>query len=224
MVPYLLFLLLIYLFHDISKVELTEKKNLKKYGIISLWFLTQNFLLLLNPILISDFLKISMGFQQRQYELRHFYLIFIQDLFSIPNVIELIVSVTLLIIMYVFIVFLIITKKLKLIEKFSYFAISFIFLNYLAFRILVFLLPLTLLFFIPFLNQELKGKEFIKENKIVLISLLSILGIYLTVERATPYYPSFDGMSAGYLIFTSILGICLLILHLKKDKFIKQES
>ena len=224
MVPYLLLLLLIYLFHDIPKDELTEKVNLKKYGIIIVWFLAQNFLFFLHPILILDFLKIWIGFQGRQYELRHFYLIFVDDVFSIPNIIELIVSAILLIIMYIIIVVLIITKKLRLIDKFSIFAVSIIFLNYLSYRIFVFLLPLTLLLFIPFLNQELKGKEFIKENKIVLLGLISIAGIYLTVERATPYYPSFNGMSILYLIFTILLGICLLILYKEKKSSVKEET
>ena len=224
MVPYLLLLLLIYLFHDIPKDELTEKWNLKKYGIVIAWFLAQNFLFFLHPILIIDFIKIWIGFQGRQYELRHFYLIFINDVFSIPNLIELIVSVILLIIMYTMIVYLIITKKLQLIDKFSIFAVSIIFLNYLAFRILVFLLPLTLLLFIPFLNQELKGKEFIKENKIALLGIISIAGIYLTVERATPYYPSFNGMSILYLVSIIILGICLLILYKEKKSIVEEES
>jgi len=80
------------------------------------------------------------------------------------------------------------------------------------------------LLFIPFLNQELKGKEFFKENKLVLLGLISIAGIYLTVERATRYYPSFDGMSIFYLIFTIILGICLLILYKEKKSTIEEES
>jgi len=224
MVPYLLFLLLIYLFHDIQKDELLEKKNLKKYGIIAIWFLSQNFLFLLHPILIIDFLKVWMGFQERQYELRNFYLIFINDVFSIPNIIELTVSLILLIIMYIVIIFLIITKKINLINKFSLFAISIIFLNYLAYRIFVFLLPLALLLFIPFIKQEAKGKEFIRENKIVLFGIISIAGIYLTVDKVNPFYPSFEGMTVIYLISVIILGFCLLILYKDKRNIIEEET
>lgn len=224
MVPYLLFLLLIYLFHDIQKDELLEKKNLKKYGIIAIWFLAQNFLFLLHPILIIDFLKVWIGFQERQYELRHFYLIFINDIFSIPNIIELTVSLILLIIMYIIIIFLIINKKINLINKFSLFAISIIFLNYLSYRIFVFLLPLALLLFIPFIKQEIQGKEFIKENKIVLYGIVSIAGIYLTVDKVNPYYPSFEGMTVIYLISIIILGICLLILYKEKMNIIEEET
>jgi len=224
MVPSLLILLLIFLFHDISKEDLWEKENFKKYGIIIILFLCQNFLFFIYPNLIFDFLKIFLRYQGRQYELKHFYLFFINDLFSIPDILKMIVSIILLIIMYGIIIFLIITKKIPLLEKFCYFAVSFIYLNYLAFRILIFLLPLTLLLFIPFIKQELKGKKFIKENKIVLIGLISISGIYLTTVWPNGYYPSFEGIAAGYLIFVITLGISLLILYLKKERSIEEES
>ena len=126
--------------------------------------------------------------------------------------------------MYIVIIFLIITKKINLVNKFSLFAISFIFLNYLAYRVFVFLLPLALLLFIPFMKQEVKGKEFIKENKIVLFVIASIAGIYLTVDKVNPYYPSFEGMTVIYLISVIVLGICLLILYKEKRNIIEEET
>ncbi|MFX1383362.1 MAG: hypothetical protein ACFFBP_13045 [Promethearchaeota archaeon] len=224
MVPYFMILLLIYIFHDIHKEELFAKLNLKKYGIVIVMILAQNFLFFLHPILIFDFLRIWRRYQERQFELKHFYLLFINDVFSISDVIKFAVSLTLLIIMYIVAVILIITKKIRLIDKFSYFAVSFLFLNYLAYRVLVILLPLTLLLFIPFLKQDVKGNEFIKKNKIVLLGFLSVSGIYLVVERVNPYYPYFEGMVAGYLICTCILGICLLIFCKYKQSNIKEEN
>ena len=176
------------------------------------------------PGLIFDFFKIYRRYQGRQFELKHYYLIFIDEIFNIPDIAKFIVSLILLIFMYVIIGFLLITKKLKIHEKFSYFAISFIFLNYLAFRILIMLLPLTLLLFIPFFYQDDIGKDFIKKNKYILIGLISVLGIYLSVEGWNPFYPNFFGGSAGWLIFTVLLGICLLKLYLDKDFYIVERK
>ena len=125
--------------------------------------------------------------------------------------------------MYLIIGFLLITKNLKIHEKFSYFAISFIFLNYLAFKVLTVLLPLTLLLFIPFFYQDEIAIDFIKKNKYILIGLISVLGIYLTWDRIVAinlHYPNLFVGSAGWLIFTVLLGICLLKLHLDKDFYI----
>ena len=224
MVPYFFFLLLIYMFYDIPRDEMFNKKNLKTYGMVIIIFLAQNFLFFIFPGLLFDFFKIYRRFQGRQLELNHYYLIFLDELFDFNDLAELIISLVMLIVLYIFIIFLIITKKFSLELKFSYFAISFIFLNYLAYRILIIFLPLTLLFVVPFLNQDAKGIDFIKKNRIIVILLISVLGIYLICDQVNPYYPSFKGMSAGWLIFTIILGFCLLFLYLKRKDFIVENG
>ena len=55
--PYFIFLVFIYLFHDIGFYELTEKVNIQKYCIILILFILENFLFVLYPSLIFEFLK-----------------------------------------------------------------------------------------------------------------------------------------------------------------------
>ncbi|TFG25709.1 MAG: hypothetical protein EU529_00415 [Promethearchaeota archaeon] len=231
MIPFFLFLLLIFIFHDIPFSELFEKENLKTYGLVAVIFLAQNFLFIIYPGLIFDYFKIIRYFQNLQFRLALYYFMFIYDIFIIPNGAKFILTLIFLIIMYEIIGFLLITKKLKIQEKFSYFAFSFILLNHLAHRVLIILFPLTLLLFIPFFHQDEIGRDFFKKNKYILIGLISVLGIYLSVNVENlfypienPLYPNLFGGSAGYLIFTVLLGICLLKLHLDKDFYIVERK
>ncbi|TFG25708.1 MAG: hypothetical protein EU529_00410 [Promethearchaeota archaeon] len=231
MAPYFIFLLLIFMFHDIPFGELFKKENLKTYGLVAVIFLSQNFLFFIYPGLILDYFEVLKFYQILQFRLVHYYLIIINEIFIIPNMTQFIVSLILLIILGEIIGFLIITKKLKIHEKFSYFAISFIFLYSLADKTLIILLPLTLLLFIPYFHQDVRGRDFFKKNKYILIGLLSVLGIYLSVNVVNPFnpvenplYPNIFGGSAGYLIFTVLLGICLLKLHLDKDFYIVERK
>ncbi|TFG25710.1 MAG: hypothetical protein EU529_00420 [Promethearchaeota archaeon] len=227
MIPFFLFLLLIFIFHDIPFGELFEKENLKTYGLVGSIFLAQNFLFIIYPRLIFDFFLISQKWHIFSLFLENYYLIILNRIFIIPILAKIIVSFIFLIFMYVIIGFLLITKKLNIQEKFSYYAISFIFLSYLAYRILIILLPLTLLLFIPFFYQEVRGKDFIKKNKYVLMGLISVSGIYFTWEGVlgfNPHYPNLFGGSAGWLIFTILLGICLLKLYLDKDFYIVERK
>ena len=220
MIPFFIFLLLIFMFHDIPFGELFEKENLKTYGLVALIFLAQNFLFFIYPGLIFDYVHVFRYFQRLQLMLGLHYLFFIDEIFIIPHGTRFIISLILLIIMYEIIGFLLITKKLTIQEKFSYFAFSFILLNNLAFRILVVLFPLTLLLFIPFFHQDVIGRDFIKKNKYILIGLILVLGIYLSLEGWNPFYHNFFGGTAGWFIFTTLLGICLLKLYLEKDNYI----
>ncbi|MFX0138674.1 MAG: hypothetical protein ACFFDN_33840, partial [Candidatus Hodarchaeota archaeon] len=225
MIPYFLFLLLIFIFHDIPFGELFEKENLKTYGLVALIFLCQNFLLIIYPRLIFDYYFIVFRyFQSVQLKSLCYYLVFIKKIFIIPPLAKFIVSLILIIVMYVIIAFLLITKKLKIHEKFSYFALSFILTNTLAYKTIIILFPLIILLFIPFLHQDEIGRNFIEKNKYVLIGLLSVLGIYLTIERQNSFYPNLFGGTAGYLIFTLLLVFCLLKLHLDKDFYIVERK
>jgi hypothetical protein len=53
--PYFLFLLLIYLFHDIYWKDFFNIQNIKKYGIVIIMFLIQNILFIIYPSLINGF-------------------------------------------------------------------------------------------------------------------------------------------------------------------------
>ena len=77
------------------------------------------------------------------------------------------------------------------------------------------------------MHQDEIEIDFIKKNKYVLIGLISVLGIYLTWERIPgldPHYSNLFSGSAGWLIFTALLGICLLKLYLDRDFYIIEKK
>lgn len=88
MTPYLIFLLLIYIFYDIPKEDLFKKDNLITYCVVLFMFLSQNILFFIYPNLINEYRKIYVYFiSEREISLEHFYLDYIvEDLCSIHNI------------------------------------------------------------------------------------------------------------------------------------------
>jgi len=223
MAPYLIFFLLIYIFHEIRYDELFKKDNLKLYSIVFLMFLIQNIFFLIYPKLINGYRKAFIYFlQTREMELDHFYLDYLVDnLISLPQAYQSIISLILNFVLYVITITIILNKKLRLEEKFAYYSFSFIILSYYSEKVLIILLPLTLLIFIKFLDQNEKYLNFVKKNIFVLMGLISVSLIYLIHEPGGIYYPLLIRfffnkiLHIGYLIFISILGSSLIILHVK---------
>ena len=223
---YFVFLLLIYLFHNISVKKLFKKENIKKYLTIIVSFIAQNFLLFVYPGLIYDMIEISQKEQKRNdTKLKHFYLEYIDDyVITLPSEFKLYISLTLNTILYIIILILILHRKLSLVEKFGYYSLSVIFLNYIAFRILLNIIPFVCILYIKHMDQTKRGIEFIKENIIVLIGLFSISGLYFIPHKAAFGYPYIEGIYLGHLIFIIILGLSFVVLYLKERKFRRLES
>ena len=224
MTPYFIFFLLIVIFHDIRYNEIFKKENVKIYIIVVLMFVIQNFLFILYPSLIFEFLN---GF----YKNENFFLFYLDEWVVISN--DQILSYfniisTLLLFLITFI--LISNSKLKLEKEFAYFSISALFISLFANRTLSILLPLTLLLFVPFLNQDEKGTKFIKSNIILLIGLISVAGIYLNINSGTIFIiiitiiQLLDGSILIFIIFLRwiillcIMATSLLMLNLKHKK------
>jgi len=209
MAPYFIFLLLIYLFEEIRLKKLVKKGSIKIYSIVIVMFLLQNILFFIYPILIVKFLE---GF----YKNTNFFIFYLYEWLRFSDEQTTQINIIFSIFLFTLTMLLIINKKLRLEQKFAYFSIFAIFFSLFANRILTFLLPLTLLLFLPFLKQELKGKEFIKQNKILLIGLLSVLGLYLNINPETIYFivltilPFFNKIVLMFLI--NIRWILLLII------------
>ena len=221
--PYFLFLLLIYLFHNISRNELFEKENIKKYCIAILMLFIQNILFIIYPRLIFDYIKIFSKWNE--LNLSHFYLRDLRKKFiSIPDFAQEGITLTLNIVMYIVILIILLNTKLKIEEKFAFFSLCLILFWRLVIRILLFLFPLAILLFIPFLNQNEKGIGFIKKNALVLIGLISVFGIFFwpTTTYMFIFYSRWEYSLFAiffylkYLIFISIFVSVLLILYYKK--------
>lgn len=224
--PYFLFLFLIYIFHDIKLKKLFQSENVKKYIIAITFFLIENFLFILYPSLIFDFFK---GFFMPVYGRQYMRMLYLKDLYQ-PNKQEM--SYILIIftsILALISLILILKKNMKIEEKFSYFCFAYLFFGVFSHQILlgIILFSFILLLFIPYLNQEAKGIEFVKENKIVLIGLISISLIFFLTNNFIfiLFFPIYfelenDIFSALYLLVLHIIMVsCFFLLYLKKTYF-----
>ena len=126
------------------------------------------------------------------------------------------ISLTLDLILYSIVIFLTIVKKLNLIEKFGFLSLSTLFLNYVSYRISVVLLPLICLLFISFINKNEERMEFIKKNKILLIGLIAIFGIYIFPLENKYQYPYFEGITLIFLFLVIILVSSIFILYIQR--------
>ncbi|MFX1308504.1 MAG: hypothetical protein ACFE8C_02320 [Promethearchaeota archaeon] len=191
MVPYLAFLILIYLFDNIKIKELFSKSQLYNYFLLIMVFVIQNFMFIVSPILILGFL---------QYGLRGFYpppinltvsaikldenplpnntlssLISAFNL-NIDNSILILISFGLMIIVTLF---LIINRKMSITQKFGYFMLISLFINiYPRPNALIALLSLILLLFIVDIKFEKNIFDYIKQNYLFLFGLISISVLY----------------------------------------------
>lgn len=172
MAPYFIFLLLIYIFHDIHFNDLFKKKNLKIYCIAIIMFLSQNFLFIIFPVLIFEFLN-AYGFI-RIHGIQLFYL---REWVSLSQIQLMFATIILTIILIVISFILIVNNQLTIEKKFAYFSITYLFTGIFSYQIFILLILFSfiLFLFVPCLNQNVKGIEFIRCNKILLLGLLIIL-------------------------------------------------
>ncbi len=222
--PYFIFLLLIYLFHDISFQELTKKINIQKFCIVSILFILENFLFVIYPSLIFEFLK-SLSHPTIGRKLIR--MLYIKDVVKVTRNQMTIIIYTFNSILAIVTLFLILYKKLKIEEKFSYFILVFLFFGVYSFQFLLALVlfAFILLLFVPFLNQDVDGVEFIKSNKILLIGLISIAFMFLNTNDFIFYhfFPIFFEYDNYYfkfkmLILHVIMITCLVALNIQKYK------
>ena len=128
-------------------------------------------------------------------------------------------------------VFLILYKKLKIEEKFSLFLLAFLFFGLYSFQLVLALVlfAFILLLFVPFLNQGVKGIEFIKSNKILLTGLLSIGIIFLIAHNFIfhVFIPGYFELDIDIvdkfktLVLHIIMMVCLVTLYLQRYRTIK---
>lgn len=227
--PYFIFLLVIYLFHDIRFHELTEKMNIQKFCIMSFLFILENFLFVIYPSLIFEFLK---SFYHPAKGRKLVRMLYLKDLVYISRLQMIIMILIFNTILAIITLFLILYKKLKIEEKFSYFLLAFLFFGVYSwwFLLALVLFSFTLLLFVPFLNQDVEGLEFIKSNKIFLIGLLSI-GIMFCITdifilyHFIPIYFRYIFViyyKVNMLILHIIMLACLFTLYIKRMKDINE--
>ena len=217
--PPFIFFLLIYVLIDIRPVDIFKSENLKKYAIVILMFAAQNFLFFIYPSYFFDF---SSGYEGHNITRSYFPLFYLREWVVLNNYNFIYYIST--IYMAIIALILILNNKILIEEKFAYFSFAWIIFSTYAGRSLLILFPFALLLFIPFLNQDDKRIKFFKKNKIILIGLLSVVGIYFMLPDFTiiKYYPIFQKfpflifLYLRWIILLCIFISTLLILYLKK--------
>ncbi|MBD3338077.1 MAG: hypothetical protein GF353_03140 [Candidatus Lokiarchaeota archaeon] len=115
-------------------------------------------------------------------------------------------------------VFLIINKTYSLIGKFGLFSFAMMLLNYVTYRIGLVLFPLICLLFVLHVNKRTDIKEFFKENRYIMLGLLSIFGIYIFPHENKYNYPYFEGITLAFLVFVILITSSVIYIYKYKDK------
>ena len=223
--PYFIFLFLIYIFQDIKFNQIFKKQNIKKYVLVALLFIAQNFLFFIYPSLIFDYLN---GFNLPQRNRKAYFLFYLREWIQVSGYTMVLLTIISTIILFFYSLILIYCNKLKIEQKFSYFALAYIFIGVFSFSdvLLLMLFSFVLLLFVPFLIQNAKGIEFFKSNAVLLTGLFSIVVIFFISHRFI-IYESFPELKVGFFVvfdklrwifFLSIMMISLIFLHSNKER------
>ncbi|MFX0072168.1 MAG: hypothetical protein ACFFAO_13860, partial [Candidatus Hermodarchaeota archaeon] len=129
--PYFFYLLLIYVFQDISRNEILKKKNIQTYCLVAGLFVAQNFLFILYPELIFGFIDGLNHPAERNQKLK---LIYLREFVNVSANTITILGIISNIILFALTIFLIYCKnKFSLIQKFGYFCIAYVFIGVYAY-------------------------------------------------------------------------------------------
>lgn len=220
--PPLLLFLLIYIFHDIRLKEILTLENIKKYLIVLFMFAWQNILFFIYPSYILNFLNSFQG--HNVYERGYFPLFYFREWIELESY-DLVFYIST--IYMVIVAFLLILKKnLKIEEKFAYNSLAWVIFSTYGARSFFLIFPLTLLLYVPFIQQKPNFKDFIKRNYITLIGLICVGIIYLmppdyTIYKYLPFlqeFPLIILVNLRYLVLLLIFCGSLGYLYYAKSK------
>jgi len=225
MAPHFIFYLIIYMFQDIPRNEIFKKENIKKYSIVVIMSVIQNFLFIIYPFQIIEFLD---GFNVIPRQRQKLKVIYLRDWINTDSSSAQFISYLSFIILSIIALILIFNDKSRIQEKFGYFSIAYILFGFQFYHTVVSLVlfSLALLLFIPYLNQDKKRIEFVKSNKILLLGVFSILGIFFIAHEFILYefipipheYPLVILDNLRWIFLISIMIISLIHLKLKYKK------
>lgn len=218
--PIIILFFLVYLFHDITYSNIFKKINIKKYSIAMFMFAIQNFLFMIFPNLIFDYIDLFIVRSTSGGWVLFYTKEFIEQY---PPYLMLVLLSILLFITFV----LIIKKGLNIQERFGF--LSLIFLFFSPFSPLygpVVFLPFCLLLIVRNLNLDDIFLQFLKNNKIQLIGMLliSILYFRMSVRTIFTYFlfletnPFIILVYLRYLFVLCIYSLLILLLYLKNKK------
>jgi len=224
MSPQFVFLLFIYVFFDIRLKEMFNRRNIEKYLIIIVWFTVLNITFVLYP---SQIFKVLKGYDLPVKVAKFSAPLYLFGIIEWNESEMKLVNDIFTGILTIITLILILIKKMNIEKKFSFFLLAWIFFGVVSSTILNthICFSFVLLLFVPFLEQNVKGWEFIKKNNIFLIGIISILGIFLFTRSffISVFVPMMHAVDFGvfelYRLFVlhMIMLICLFLLYMKKD-------
>lgn len=229
MAPHFIFYFIIYLFQDIPRKEILKKENIRKFSLAVIFFIIQNFFFIIYPYQIFEFLD---GFNVVPRLDKKMKLLYLRDWVNISSELARILSVLSLITLSIFTLILLLKNGLPIYKKFGYFSIAYILIGVQFYHTAVSLIffSFVLLLFVPYLDQEKRGFEFIKSNKILLIGVFSILIIFFLDHGFIIYefiheptvQPFVFIDNIRWIVFISTMLISLIFLELETKRNIKE--
>ncbi len=229
--PYAFFIIPLYFLNGVKINELCDKEQLKKYILFGIVFISQNFMFLINPSLVSQFFT-GFTFRTSNDEISCI-LSCIYVIFNLQyNLVLPILSLSLMTFFTLYIIF----KNHSTIEyKFGiYFLFSIFFSIYIRPSQFIAFIPLILILFVDVINSDINGikdykkvsnyRVFIKENYLFLLalicfSLLLFFPGYIFIYKIIPFMKIIP-VQIIILYYTVVSSILLidLIIFLKKHK------
>jgi hypothetical protein len=219
--PYLFFLVLIYVLHDINYKEILKKENLRKILMFVSIFLVQNFLFLVYPNLIFDFVEKGFNFQSGSIDVMIFWDIPINLGATPMTILRICCMISMLLLTLYFWIF---KNNLTLESKFGYFAIALLYLNvWKGYDMLIFGFPYIYLLLIPSL-KKVDDLRIYKSRSLFLFYIAAfIILIQMTYnETFFKYFPFLHTFPLNYIVYFRwlipilLMTFCVLILRLKK--------
>lgn len=226
--PILILVFIIFLFNDINIRDFFKKKSIKIHLLIIVIFLFQNILFIIFPSLIFDyFAKDGLNWAYVLPGYCNCFFFEIGYYLSEPFFTLYFISST--IIIAVITIILAFHPNLRLETKIGFFSLSYLILGMFSGFMLCYMnMMFSLFLLIPNINKKEKKMEFIKENKLISVSLLIYAAIifispletiqtYLLITNEYPF-----NIIATYryvfLIGFYIISVILILLIKNKDK------
>jgi hypothetical protein len=237
MMPFFIFLVAIYLLYNVNYRNIFSKTQIKKYLILILVFLYQNFMFFIAPVLMTGFFSGTSNAFRTNYtiytpmEIVNNQIIYPVDSLScfiyalgityVNTSLTLTIFASLIILLTII---LLIKKNMTLERKIGYFTLFSLFFNvYPRPNTMVVFMPLIALAFVR--KIDIKGKilEFVKTNFVFLISLISLSLLYLMppihyIYDAFPFLMNIPYSLSILLMRWTVLYIILAISLLCLDK------
>ncbi|MHA1756053.1 MAG: hypothetical protein ACTSVV_04730, partial [Promethearchaeota archaeon] len=216
-----------YLFYSIPLKEILKIECFKLYGLASLAFLLQNFMFLVHPCYIFDFLN-SYEENNTTHRASTIPFFFSEEWLYVENNSIYFTLSLLLLIITASILFL--YKNLSIEYKFAIFSYGYLFYGAWAQKAFTVIIPLSYLLFLPSILIRNSEKENLYKKLFFFIGILSLFGIYMMFPDFTifKYFPfPEDSLMALIVnlrwIFLLLISLFSLII-LYNERFFKLKN